>query len=393
MKQPKVSVIIPVYKVEKYLVQCLDSIVGQTLKDIEIIIVDEGDKDACRYIIDHYEQADKRVIAIHEKNGGYGASVNKGFDIAKGEYIGIVESDDFIAPEMYEEMYNYAKKLDADIVKTPYYEYYSEKRKSPKIISCPFALAFSNIPENKLISVIDYPEFMGTHPSIWSAIYKKSYITKNNIKFETAKGAGYVDQTIKLHLYLNTNKLSWLNSPYYFYRCDNPDASDKNFNFNAMLKRWQEVHKLFNQKYKGDYNKIAPHLIKEEYICTILKTQRAEIIPDVFQTSILKQNFSFTSNEIIQKTPMLTEIQKKILLNLKKNSTTSIFKYNKSEKNPNFKIYVLKFIPLLSVQKKNGNFKLKLFNHIPLIKVTQKGNSFIVSTFEIIPLLKIKKKI
>lgn len=90
---------------------------------------------------------------------------------------------------------------------------------------------------------------------------------------------------------------------------------------------------------------------------------------------------------------MLTEIQKKILLNLKKNSTTSIFKYNKSEKNPNFKIYVLKFIPLLSVQKKNGNFKLKLFNHIPLIKVTQKGNSFIVSTFEIIPLLKIKKKI
>lgn len=77
MKQPKVSIIVPVYKVEKYLVQCLDSIVGQTLKDIEIIIVDEGDKDACRYIIDHYEQADKRVIAIHEKNGGYGASVNK----------------------------------------------------------------------------------------------------------------------------------------------------------------------------------------------------------------------------------------------------------------------------------------------------------------------------
>ena len=96
MKQPKVSVIIPVYKVEKYLVQCLDSIVGQTLKDFEIIIVDEGDKDACRYIIDHYEQADKRVIAIHEKNGGYGASVNKGFDIAKGEYIGIVESEPLI---------------------------------------------------------------------------------------------------------------------------------------------------------------------------------------------------------------------------------------------------------------------------------------------------------
>ena len=162
MKQPKVSVIIPVYKVEKYLVQCLDSIVGQTLKDIEIIIVDEGDKDACRYIIDHYEQADKRVIAIHEKNGGYGASVNKGFDIAKGEYIGIVESDDFIAPEMYEEMYNYAKKLDADVVKTPYYEYWSQKDgiKDFKKVCWYNDFITKNSPKNKIFSILDYPHQM-----------------------------------------------------------------------------------------------------------------------------------------------------------------------------------------------------------------------------------------
>ena len=78
MKQPKISVIVPIYKVEKYLVQCIDSILNQTLEDIEVILVDEGDRDACRFIIDHYEQNDKRVKAIHEKNGGYGASVNKG---------------------------------------------------------------------------------------------------------------------------------------------------------------------------------------------------------------------------------------------------------------------------------------------------------------------------
>ena len=77
-KQIKVSIIVPIYKVEKYLVQCIDSIINQTLKDIEIILVDEGDKDACRYIIDHYEQTDNRVVAIHKKNGGYGASVNNG---------------------------------------------------------------------------------------------------------------------------------------------------------------------------------------------------------------------------------------------------------------------------------------------------------------------------
>ena len=127
---PKVSVIVPIYKVEKYLVQCIDSIINQTLKDIEIILVDEGDMDACRYIIDHYEQTDSRVKTIHEKNGGYGASVNKGLDIATGEYVAIVESDDFIEPEMYEEMYAYAKKLDADIVNTPYYEYWDKSKNS-----------------------------------------------------------------------------------------------------------------------------------------------------------------------------------------------------------------------------------------------------------------------
>lgn len=94
-------------------------------------MVDEGDRDACRFIIDHYEQNDKRVKAIHEKNGGYGASVNKGMEIAVGEYISIIESDDFIEPTMYEEMYNYAKKLDADVVKTPYYEYRDAQNKQP----------------------------------------------------------------------------------------------------------------------------------------------------------------------------------------------------------------------------------------------------------------------
>lgn len=110
-KQPKISVIVPIYKVEKYLVQCIDSILNQTLKDIEVILVDEGDRDACRFIIDHYEQNDKRVKAIHEKNGGYGASVNKGMEIAVGEYISIIESDDFIEPTMYEEMYKKLKNL------------------------------------------------------------------------------------------------------------------------------------------------------------------------------------------------------------------------------------------------------------------------------------------
>ena len=116
-ENPKVSVIVPVFKVERYLAQCLNSIVNQTLEEIEIIIVDEGLEDRCREIIDFYEKTDPRVVAPHKNNGGYGASCNLGMEMAKGEYIAIVESDDWVESEMYEEMYKYAKALDADVVK------------------------------------------------------------------------------------------------------------------------------------------------------------------------------------------------------------------------------------------------------------------------------------
>ena len=124
-KNPKVTVIVPVFKVERYLAQCLNSIINQTMEDIEIIIVDEGLQDRCREIIDYYESIDPRIIAPHYKNGGYGASCNLGIQMSKGEYLIIVESDDFVDPEMCEEMYAYAKSLNADVVKVPYKEYYS----------------------------------------------------------------------------------------------------------------------------------------------------------------------------------------------------------------------------------------------------------------------------
>ena len=90
MSKPKVSIIVPVYNVEKYLRQCLESVINQTLKEIEIICIDDGSPDNCGAIIDEYAQKDTRIVAIHKENGGYGSALNYGFSIAKGEYIGIV---------------------------------------------------------------------------------------------------------------------------------------------------------------------------------------------------------------------------------------------------------------------------------------------------------------
>lgn len=115
MDAPKISVIVPVYKVEPYLRKCLDSIVGQTYRNLEIILVDDGSPDNCGAICDEYAARDERIKVIHQPNGGLSAARNTGLDIATGEYIGFVDSDDWIEPDMYEYLLSGARQTEADI--------------------------------------------------------------------------------------------------------------------------------------------------------------------------------------------------------------------------------------------------------------------------------------
>ena len=112
----KVSVILPVYNVSDYLRQCMDSIVGQTLKDIEIICVDDGSTDDSLAILKEYEAKDQRVKVIQQANAGAGAARNKGLEIATGEYLSFLDSDDFVDVNMYEQLYLKAKAKDIDVV-------------------------------------------------------------------------------------------------------------------------------------------------------------------------------------------------------------------------------------------------------------------------------------
>ena len=107
----KVSLVVPIYNVERYLKKCLDSCTKQTLKDIEIICVDDGSTDKSYDIVKQYARKDKRIVPITKKNAGYGNSMNIGMDKARGEYIGIVESDDYVERDMCEFLYSVAKKM------------------------------------------------------------------------------------------------------------------------------------------------------------------------------------------------------------------------------------------------------------------------------------------
>lgn len=112
---PELSIIVPVYKVEKYLPRCIDSILAQTFGDFELILIDDGSPDGCGRICDEYAQKDKRIVVIHQKNMGVSAARNAGLDIARGRYIGFVDSDDWIEPQMYEVMVDAIRENGADM--------------------------------------------------------------------------------------------------------------------------------------------------------------------------------------------------------------------------------------------------------------------------------------
>ena len=128
MNKPRLSVIVPVYKVEKYIHNCVDSILKQTFSDFEVILVDDGSPDRCGEICDSYATLDKRIKVIHQSNGGLSAARNKGIEIARGEIIGFVDSDDEISADMYEKMLQYLDDNQLDIVCADTYSVKNEKK-------------------------------------------------------------------------------------------------------------------------------------------------------------------------------------------------------------------------------------------------------------------------
>lgn len=220
----KVSIIVPIYNVEKYLGQCLDSIINQKLKDIEIICVDDGSKDNSLAIVKKYALADERIKIITKPNSGYGNSMNRGMDAAQGEYIGIVESDDYVDSKMFYDLYNLAVSNSAEIVKSDYYEFSTVKKKVYKYINTVTNPSFYNRITNAEESVDIFHFRMNT----WTGIYKTSFIRKNCIRHNETPGASYQDNGFWFQTLSLAKRIYFTNKAYYYYRQDNPNSSINN---------------------------------------------------------------------------------------------------------------------------------------------------------------------
>lgn len=224
---PKVSVVVLVYNVEKYLEQCLDSIVNQTLKDIEIICVDDGSTDKSGEILDKYVTEDDRVKVIHKKNSGYGNSMNIGFDAAQGEYIGIIESDDYAELNMFESLYECAVENNLDVVKSEYFFYFSipiERNEKQDVFS---EVMCSRIfkPLTDFESKMEMVEFFNIKPTIWSSIYRRDFIRKNDIRFNETPGASFQDASFNFKVWACAERVKLYPEAFLHYRQDNENSS------------------------------------------------------------------------------------------------------------------------------------------------------------------------
>ncbi len=237
---PKISVIVPIYNIEQYLPHCLDSILAQTLQDIEVICVDDGSTDNSGKIIDEYALLDKRLKALHRANAGYGAAMNAGLDAATGEYIGIVESDDCIEGCMYEQLWNAAEKYALDLVKSDAY-YWLEIADYKKRIHCNWMEEYYD----KVLDERYRNRFFDFMMNIWTGIYRRRFLLENQIRFHETLGASYQDNGFWMQTMLYCKRAMWLNQAFYLYRQDNPTASVKSpGKIMAMAKEYQYLEEL-----------------------------------------------------------------------------------------------------------------------------------------------------
>ena len=202
---PKLSIIVPVYKVEQYIHKCVDSILNQTFTDFELILVDDGSPDNCGKICDEYAQKDKRVRVIHKENGGLSDARNAGIDVASGQVIGFVDSDDWIERCMYEEMLSYMKENNLDIV--------CADTNQVKYGKAKFKPRYSKnkiwVKDEAICEILN-----GTlDNAAWNKIYKRSVI--GNVRYP--KGRIYEDVATTYKFISNSEKVGYISKPYYNY--------------------------------------------------------------------------------------------------------------------------------------------------------------------------------
>lgn len=224
LSKPKISIILPSYNVFPYIQQCIESVINQTISNTEIICVDAGSTDGTLEVLMEYAKIYSNVKLILSDKKSYGHQMNLGLSVAKGEYIGIVETDDYIKPEMYEKLYNLSDDGSIDIVKGNFIHFNDS---NPDDVTMRVDESKQNLPSSKF-TIFDNANILDGHPSIWGAIYKNKFLKDNGIMFMEAPKGGWVDNPFLFETFSKAKSIIYTEEPFYFYRESNPDSSSNN---------------------------------------------------------------------------------------------------------------------------------------------------------------------
>lgn len=252
MKQPKISIIVPVYNVEKYLDRCMQSLMGQTLKEIEIILVDDESPDNCPAMCDEYAKYDPRLKVVHKLNGGLGNARNSGLDVAIGTYVAFIDSDDYVELDMMEKLYAEVSSLDLDAV---FSEFNPDNYPGFRVVYRPkeMLIGKDSIEKLRLDIVGPEPSYISSVKFAASAckgLYSMELINKYNIRFHSEREYISEDMVFNLDYLSKAQKVELTPWKFYHY-CLNESSlshtycSDKWVKFLIMLKKIEAMESSF----------------------------------------------------------------------------------------------------------------------------------------------------
>lgn len=260
-KVVKVSVIMPSYNVGGYIEEALRSAINQNLKEIEIICIDAGSKDGTWELLQKIAEEDERILLVRTSRKSYGYQVNLGIRMAQGEYIAVLETDDFAAPEMYEKLYRAAVENDCDYVKADYIAYWTQKNGERVFLSR------KNLSDARLydrcLCPRDYPSLGADDWYLWTGIYKKSFL--KGILFSETPGAAFQDIGFLIQTTQKADRVIYIKDKLYHYCIDREGASSNDgrglsYSYEEFNKI-TEKEKLSGQEAKLLYGRMAKSLI------------------------------------------------------------------------------------------------------------------------------------
>ena len=290
MSIPNVSIIMPIYNSADFLHESLGGLLKQTLTDIEIICVNDGSTDNSLDIIKEYAYNDSRIKIINKSNSGYGNTMNLGLKMATGEYIGILEPDDFADTEMFEKLYLTAKKFNVDVVKANYFEY-SQKNNSNTFYEVLYGHEY-----NKIVSADENEFIVFLRPCIWTAIYRRQFLMDNNITFNETPGASYQDTAFAFKVWVSNSKVVFLKEAYLHYRIDNDNSSVKSTGkIFSICDEFQSMHAYLNLDLnrKKQFSKILQVLKLDSYNWNLqrIAPEYKELFKDQMALEFIKADY------------------------------------------------------------------------------------------------------